>query len=196
MLEKIIGKKSKIKILRLLINNNSDQEYCLDDIARYTGMSCGTIYPSLKELLETRVITQRKVGRSLLYIINKNHVLFPQIKELITLEKKSLRTVAEKFVDSLHKKDIVAVILFGSVAREEFDEKSDIDILIVYRRENVKQEVKQLVDEFLEIYDVHIVPLFLTKKEIQERIRRFDNFIITLLNEGQLLYGEAPWLKK
>jgi predicted nucleotidyltransferase len=195
MLEKIIGKKSKIKILRLLLNNK-DQEYCLDDIAKYTGMSCGTIYPSLKELLEARVITQRKVGRSLLYTINKTHILFPQIKELIHLEKKSLRRVAEQFVVSLDKKGIVAIILFGSVARAEFNEKSDIDILIVYRHKNVKEEIDLLVDKFLEIYDVHVVPLFLTKPEVLERIKRFDNFLITLINEGQLLYGEAPWLKK
>jgi predicted nucleotidyltransferase len=194
VLEKIIGKKSKIKMLRLLLNNK-EQEYCLDDIAKYTGMSCGTIYPSLKELLEARVITQRKVGRSLLYTINKNHILFPPIKELIHLEKKSLRIVAEQFVASLDKKGIVAIILFGSVARAEFNEKSDIDILIVYRHKNVKEEVELLVDKFLEIYDVHVVPLFLTKLEVLERIERFDNFLITLINEGQLLYGEAPWLK-
>lgn len=195
MLEKIIGKKSKIKILRLLLDD-VNKEYCLDEIARFTGMSCGTVHPSLKELLDVRVITQRKVGRSLLYAINKNHILFPQIKELIHLEKKSLRTVAEQFVASLDKKGIVAVILFGSVARGEFNEKSDIDILVVYYRKDTKQEVEQLIDKFLETYDVHIVPLFLTKQEIQERIERFDNFVITLLNEGQLLYGEAPWLKK
>lgn len=195
VLEKIIGKKSKIKILRLLLNNK-EQEYCLDDIAKYTGMSCGTIYPSLKELLEARAVTQRKVGRSLLYTINKNHILFPQIKELIYLEKKSLRTVAEQFVVSLDKKGIDAVILFGSVARGEFNEKSDIDILIISHHKNVKEEIEQLVDKFLEMYDVHVVPLFLTKQEVLERIKRFDNFLITLINEGQLLYGEAPWLKK
>ena len=195
VLEKIIGKKSKIKILRFLLTND-DQGYCLDDIAKCTGVSCGTIYPSLKELLEARVITQRKVGRSLLYTINKNHILFPQIKELIQLEKKSLRIVAEQFVASLDKKGIVAIILFGSVARAEFNEKSDIDILIVYRHKNIKEEVELLVDKFLEIYDVHVVPLFLTRSEVLERIERFDNFLITLINEGQLLYGEAPWLKK
>lgn len=195
VLEKIIGKKSKIKILRLLLNNK-EQEYCLDGITKYTGVSCGTIYPSLKELLEARVITQRKVGRSLLYTINKNHILFPQIKELIQLEKKSLRIVAEQFVASLDKKGIVAIILFGSVARAEFNEKSDIDILIVYRHKKIKEEVELLVDKFLEIYDVHVVPLYLTKPEVLERIERFDNFLITLINEGQLLYGEAPWLKK
>jgi predicted nucleotidyltransferase len=195
VLEKIIGKKSKIKILRLLLNN-IEQEYCLDDITKYTGVSCGTIYPSLKELLEARVITQRKVGRSLLYTINKNHILFPQIKELIQLEKKSLRIVAEQFVASLDKKGIVAIILFGSVARAEFNEKSDIDILIVYRHKKIKEEVELLVDKFLEIYDVHVVPLYLTKPEVLERIERFDNFLITLINEGQLLYGEAPWLKR
>ena len=176
--------------------NNDNQGYCLDEIAKSTNMSCGTIYPSLNELLETRILLQKKVGRSFLYTINKNHVLFRKIKELITLEKKSLRTVAEEFASSISKKNITAIVLFGSVARGDFTEKSDIDVLIVYRNKNIKKDVDHLVDTLLDTYDIHVVPVFLTEMEIQERIKKFDNFIIALINEGQLLYGEAPWLKK
>jgi len=190
-----MGKKSNIKILRLFMNNN-DREYCLDEIAKSTGVSCGTIHPSLNELLETRIITQRKVGRSPLYAINKNHILFHKIKELVNLEKKSLSTIAEEFVSSISKDNIKAIILFGSVARGEFTEKSDIDIIIVPKNKIAKEKIESLVDKLLDIYDVHVVPIFLTEKEIQERIKRFDNFIITIINEGRLLYGEAPWLKK
>jgi len=194
VLEKIIGKKSKIKILRLFINN--EREYYLDEIAKSTGMSCGTIYPSLNELLETRIITQRKVGRSRLYTINKSHILFHKIKELIDTEKKGLPTIAEEFASSIPKDNITAIVLFGSVAREKFTEKSDIDILVVSKNEKVKEKIGTLVDKLLDIYDVNVVPIFLTEKEIQERIKRFDNFIITVINEGRLLYGEATWLKK
>jgi len=190
-----MGKKSKIKILRLLMSNNN-QDYCLDDIAKFTGMSCGTIYPSLNELLETRLIVQRKAGRSILYKINKNHTLFNKIKELIEMEKKSLINITKEFISDLTKDNISAIILFGSVARGEFTEKSDVDILVVYKGEKTKKQVRDLADKILDTYDTHIVPIFLTQKEIQDRIKRFDNFIITVVNEGRLLYGEAPWLKK
>lgn len=195
MLEKIIGKKSKVKILRFLMNSDN-QGYCLNEIAKSTGISCGTIYPSLTELLETRIVLQRKVGRSLLYTVNKNHILFHKIKELIDFEKKSLQIVAEEFASSIPKKNIKAIVLFGSVARGEFTEKSDIDVLIVYKNKNLKKEIDYLIDKLLDTYDVHIIPVFLTEKEIRERIKIFDNFIINLINEGRLLYGEATWLKK
>lgn len=195
MLEKILGKKSQIKILRLLIHNEN-QEYYLDEIARLTGVSCGTIYPALKELLETRIIIQRKIGRSPLYKINKSHLLFQKIKELIDFEKKSLISVAEEFVSSLPKKTVTAVILFGSVARGKFTEKSDIDILLIYKNKKEGGKVEKIIDILLDKYDVHVVPLFLTNKEVQERIKKFDNLITTIINEGKLIYGEAPWLKK
>jgi len=195
VLEKIIGKKSKIKILRLLMSDD-DRDYCLDDIAKSTGMSCGTIYPSLNELLETRIIIQRKAGRSILYKINKNHILFNKIKELIDMEQKSLINVAEEFVHRLPKDHVGAIVLFGSVARGEFTEKSDVDIVVVYKDERAKDEVRSLVDSMVSSYDVHVVPVFLIQKEIQDRIKRFDNFIITVVNEGRLLYGVASWLKK
>ena len=190
-----MGKKSKVKILRLLINND-DQEYCLDDIAKSTEMSCGTIYPALKELLETRIIIQRKTGRSILYKINKNHTLFNKIKELMDLEKNSLLNIAKEFASSISKEYISTIILFGSVARGKFTEKSDIDILVSYKDERAKKQVRDFADKMLDTYDVHIVPIFLTQKEIEDRIKKFDNFIITLINEGQVLFGGAPWLKK
>ena len=195
VLEKIIGKKSNVKILRLLITSE-DREFCLDDIAKLIDMSCGTVYPSLKELVETRIIVGRKAGRSILYKINKNHLLFKKIKELIDVEKQGLLNVAKEFVSNLPKNNITAVILFGSVSRGDFNEKSDIDLLIVYNDEQAKNKVEGFVDEMLEIYDVHIVPIFLTEKEIQKRKKTFDNFITTVIHEGKLLFGEAKWLEK
>lgn len=195
VLEKIFGKKSKIKILRFLMGD-AQREYCLDDITKSIEMSCGTVYPSLKELLETRIITQRKIGRSILYKMNKTHTLFNSIRELIEAENNSLLDVSREFTSKLTKNNISAVVLFGSIARGDFDEKSDIDILIVENDNRAREQVRKLVEEILEMYDVHIVPVFLTKKEIEERIRRFDSFIITVMNEGHLLYGEASWLEK
>jgi predicted nucleotidyltransferase len=195
VLEKIMGKKSKVKILRLLISND-EREYCLDDIAKSTVMSCGTIYPSLNELLETRIIVQRKVGRSILYKVNKSHILFSKIKEIMELEKNSLLKVAQEFTSSISKEYISAIVLFGSVARGDFTEKSDVDILVVYKNEIAKKQVGDVVDTILDTYDVHVMPIFLTQKEIEARVKRFDNFIITVMNEGHLLYGVAQWLKK
>ena len=190
-----MGKKSKVKILRFLINNN-EQEYCLDDISKSTGMSCGTIYPALSELLETRTLTQRKAGRSILYKINKNHILFKKIKELVETEKTSLLNIAKEFTSNIPKNNISAIILFGSVARQDFTEKSDIDILIVYNANISKKQIAELVSNILKTYDVHIIPIFLTQNEIDKRIKKFDNFIIIIIDEGRLLYGEASWLKK
>ena len=79
VLEKIIGKKSHIKILRILIDNEK-QEFCLEDIGKILDMSCGTLHPSLKELADTRIVTVRKVGRSIVYRINTHHILFKPVK--------------------------------------------------------------------------------------------------------------------
>ncbi len=182
--------------VRLPVRLNNEQEYCLDDISKSTGMSCGTIYPALSELLETRILTQRKAGRSILYKINKNHTLFKKIKELVETEKNSLLNIAKEFTSNIPKNNISAIILFGSVARQDFTEKSDIDILIASNAKISKKQIAELVSNILKTYDVHIIPIFLTQNEIDKRIKKFDNFIITVIDEGRLLYGEASWLKK
>jgi parallel beta-helix repeat protein len=86
MLEKILSSKSKVKIIRTFIENPK-REFCLVDVAKTTGLSFGTAYPALKDLVSSRAVVVRKVGRSTLYKINDKNPMFPEIKELFAKEK-------------------------------------------------------------------------------------------------------------
>jgi len=192
VLNKILGKKSHVAILRYLYTSETEG-YCLDDITKSIGQSCGTIYPALQELLETRIITQKKIGKSKIYTLNTHHVLYSKIKELIQLEKESLKKIAQEFVSQIPKKYIDSIVLFGSVARGSFTEKSDIDLLIIYNNKQVKDDVYPIIDHFITTHDIHVIPIFLTNQEVKEKLKQFDSFIITLMDEGKVLYGEKPW---
>ena len=62
--------------------------------------------------------------------------------------------IAHEFAEAISCDDIVKIILFGSVAREDDDLDSDIDILIVINSE----------DSDLESFIIHVAADFLLQK--------------------------------
>jgi predicted nucleotidyltransferase len=196
MLEKILSSKAKIRILREMIETN--REYTFEDITKTINMSFGTVHPILKDLADSRILIVRKMGRSKLYKINEKHLLYNKLKKMFKAEKEGFNIVAKKFARLLVKKGIKNIILFGSVARGEPTEKSDIDLLVIYKGNEAlaKDNISKLSQEFLNKYDVEIVPTYLSVKEAKNRRRKFDRFIMNVLNEGKVLFGDVKWLEK
>lgn len=196
MLERIIASKSKVKILRKMIENQ-DREFCLGDLAKLTNLSFGTVYPALKDISDSRIVTVRKIGRSKVYRANKKHVLFRELEELYTKERDAFVEIAGEFAARIDKRDIKNIVLFGSVARREFTGKSDIDLLFICKSPNmVKDRVGMLSQEFLDEYDIEISPTFLSAGEAEKRKKRLDRFVLKVLDEGKVLYGDIRWLGK
>jgi len=196
MLEKILSSKAKIRILREMIETN--REFTFEDITKAINMSFGTVHPILKDLVDSRILIVRKMGRSKLYKINERHLLYNKLKKMFKAEKEGFNKVAKKFARLLVKKGIKNIILFGSVARGEPTEKSDIDLLVIYKGNEAlaKDNISKLSQEFLNKYDVEIVPTYLSVKEAKNRRRKFDRFIMNVLNEGKVLFGDVKWLEK
>ena len=193
MLERILGAKSKVKIIREMMESEG-REYCLEDLVKATEQSFGTVHPSLKSLVDTRMVLVRKIGKSKLYSINTRHILYGRIRELILEERTGYLTVAKEFSDGLKKTNVKNIILFGSVARGDFSERSDIDILIVYSRKKPEDDVIERVEALLDKYDIVIVPVYLSTKEARDRLRKSDPFILNVLDEGRVLHSDAEWL--
>lgn len=62
--------------------------------------------------------------------LNRHHVLAPVVLELASMRKKLMDELGSLAAEHLVAAD--EVMLFGSVARGEADESSDIDVLVVW----------------------------------------------------------------
>ena len=81
------------------------------------------------------------------------------------------------------------IILFGSVARGEYDRANDLDFLIIKRDVPLygidrMRELDELVDR-----NVATDMLVYRPDEFEERVRIGDPFIKAILKEGRVLYG-------
>lgn len=91
-----------------------------------------------------------------------------------------------------YKDSIDKIYLYGSYARGDCDEESDIDICIIVKNEKLK--LRQYREEFSDIqcelglkYGVLISLMFKTKGEFEERVQILP-FYMNIVNEGVMLY--------
>lgn len=94
--------------------------------------------------------------------------------------------IAKKFANSINSKYIYKIILFGSVARGEDKDGSDIDILIVTAHKNkisdkITEEVVKIILEDEEFISAHIIS--------EDRFNKTQHFsfISNVLEEGVII---------
>ncbi len=81
------------------------------------------------------------------------------------------------------------IILFGSYARGDWHVGSDIDLLII---KNTDQRFIDRIGDILECCtgEVAVEPLVCTEDEIESMFARGNDFIMTILEEGVVVYEE------
>lgn len=95
--------------------------------------------------------------------------------------------IAREFVEAISSDNIVQTILFGSVARGDDTNESDIDILIIIRSDNRQVEDmidKMVVDFILEKEEV-ISPHVMTEDHFNKT--KDYNFLKTVMAEGMVI---------
>ncbi len=83
------------------------------------------------------------------------------------------------------------IILFGSMARGDADEYSDIDLIVI---KNTKQRfVRRLVEitAFIPL-DIGVDVLVYTPKELEAMLAEGNPFIEQALKEGKVVYEKSP----
>lgn len=94
-----------------------------------------------------------------------------------------IKAISERLKKEYHAQ---RVILFGSYARGEATKDSDVDIFIIApikerffeRGAGVRRVVRDLY------HGIPLSPIVLTKEEVEERLKRGDQFIEQILQEG------------
>ena len=95
--------------------------------------------------------------------------------------------IAREFVEAISSDNIVQTILFGSVARADDPNESDIDILIIIRSDNRQVEDmidKMVVDFILEKEEV-ISPHVMTEDHFNKT--KDYSFLKTVMAEGMVI---------
>lgn len=123
----LFNKYASWKILHYFALNSSKEVY-VKEIAKKLDLSTGICSKTLRELLKLEILEKRSSGQAHYYRLANNY-LTNELKRFIGLFTIHEAGVVHKITEAFDKP--TSVILYGSYATGEFNEKSDIDILVI-----------------------------------------------------------------
>ena len=135
-LDEILGKESSIKILKFFFEKPK-QEFNETEVRKKTKLARATVNKWLKILLNYNLLTQTTKGKMKIYKANTEFVLTRQLKILLNIVK---------LLPHLRDTKNVQVYLYGSAARGEDMEDSDIDLLVVGKPEKSIYDVVRKIE--------------------------------------------------
>jgi len=181
MLEYFITSKTKRNLLKLFLTN-PERHFYTREISKITGEPLNAVRRELGYLEKAGLIKSRKEGTLKYYSVIKEFPFYTELKKIIYGTVALGDYLKDRFKDS---ELIELAFIYGSVARNEEKEKSDIDLFIVGEIEESKLH-EQLANIEKEI-GREINYTLMTKKEFMERKARGDSFLQRIISEEKLV---------
>jgi len=171
----MIGKNNTYRVLCLFFRNPM-KNFQLREISRLVGLSLPTVISHVS-LLEKEGLVKRVSGG--VYDSFKANMDSPDFRMYKKLD--TIQTLEKEVLPLLIKECSypTAVVLFGSAARGEDVEKSDIDLLVLAKEKAID------LSKWEEKLNRRISLLFIDKRDIKKE----DKELLNNLVNGVVLYG-------
>lgn len=133
----LLGNKSFVRVLKYFLENPSAEKHAAQ-IQSDVKIAKKSVFDALAKLASIKLLKERRVGRAILYSLAQDSVLAKQLKTLLNVSSlfSSLEKISEKISG-------VEVYLYGSAARGENTEASDVDILVIGPRAEKAREAQR-----------------------------------------------------
>lgn len=154
-----------------------------------TGLSDRWLSKKLKELSSSGLVEHHGKNYQLknpAEIIDADPV-FAQYLHGKASQKVKARLIAEEIS---RNERVVAVILFGSVAKEQATEGSDIDLLVVTEVE-MEEQLNNIVYDLMFKHDIPVEAVFLTYEDLIINLQAKTTFSFGLLEGYQTFYDRG-----
>jgi len=151
------------KILHYFALNSSKEVY-VKEIAKKLNLSPGICSKTLRELLKLEILEKRSLGQAHYYKLANNYIT-NELKRFIGLFTIHETGLVHKITETFDKP--TSIVLYGSYATGEFNEKSDLDILVITSKKQKLHlhDIKKAIERDINIKIFGI--LYLAKMENQ-----------------------------
>ena len=166
------------------------------EIGRSVQISHVIANRALQNLSQHGVVKMRKIGRSILYSLNKEHILIREfLSPLFQNEKDLFSSLTKKILSRISDQKPISMVLFGSqVDGKQARPDSDFDILCIIPDESDLKKFKQDVSytEFqIESEFGNRLSLYIMKKrEYLQRSAKKDPLIQKIEQQHKRLFGK------
>ncbi len=206
-LDNALSSLSKVRLLRLLIEQ--DRIVSGREAARLTGMSHTSIRRAIEVLAQSGLVHRESSGRQLLCRANRENLLVLELLgPLFSAEARwptmifaKIRERVAKIQNQLPRPagdqvEILAVLLFGSVAKGTDRPGSDLDIMFLVRHEPTAHwfdiGIIELMRDLSRELGTDVRPVVLTLSQAKHQLKQRDHFISNALRSARIVAGEIP----
>ncbi|MFH1715356.1 MAG: nucleotidyltransferase domain-containing protein [Elusimicrobiota bacterium] len=135
-LNKVLLSSNKLKVLNYLILY-ADRKFYESEISKNLNISNGSVNAILNEFVESGLLKREQSGPLKIVSVLMDDKFLKEYRAFINM------LALQPLVEDL-KKDAIKVVLFGSFARGENTQKSDIDLYILtYKKKGVMEIINK-----------------------------------------------------
>jgi len=192
----VLHEDAQSRVLRFLWRSRA--EWSGREIARKVGLSAPACHETLKKLDARGFVHLRRVSNVHLYKINPENYLvrnvFARLFEAEAAMPKQVAALVRKSLLDSPKSDILAIVLFGSMARGTQQLGSDLDVLVVVsvkeNRKELEPRVERLRDLLFKRFNVPLSPYIQTLSELRRKYDQKLPLIREIAKDGRTIYGK------
>lgn len=172
-LEQLLGNKASISILRSLYKFKG-KIFTVRGLANSANVSVNETALTVGQLEKFGLIRIQPVGRAHQVSLNEKSYILNKILEPIFIEEsKTLDELILVLRKYLTTKTIFTAAIFGSVAKGEEKEDSDIDLLVVSDDfDHAIEVVASASEDISEVFHARVSPIIFSKKEFISKEKR------------------------
>lgn len=190
-LDHLLGTKTKVRILRALVP--LERPVSGREAARLAGVSHIALQ-ALEELAASGILIQELATSQHLFTFDRRHNLAQAIETLFQAERQFTSTIFAQIRELLEGMESVeSAVVFGSSARGEAGPQSDLDLLVVIREHDERDEVRMALAEFapklLTHFGVQLSPVVLGRKQFRKQVEENDPFICEVQRDARHVMG-------
>ena len=166
---------------------NPNTSFHIKQLARILSVSPASVSDAVKSFEEDGLLSKEEKGLAHIYSLNTDNSMVVPLKKAYGIAFVLSSKPGEKILEITP--NIISIALFGSFAEGTFDEKSDIDFLIVTgaRKETFIKAAKEMESELEKEVSLSVLKL----SEWREMAKKGDAFYKNIIGNHILLFGSG-----
>ncbi len=166
---------------------NPNTAFHIKQLARILSVSPASVSNAVKSFEEEELLSKEEKGLAHIYRLNADNSVITPLKKAYGIAFVLSSKPKDKFLEI--DPNIISLALFGSYANGSFDEKSDIDLLVVTpaRKEILIKAARKLEDELQNEVSISVFKL----SEWRTMAKKDDAFYERIVGNHILLYGSG-----
>ncbi|MFA5776969.1 MAG: nucleotidyltransferase domain-containing protein [Parcubacteria group bacterium] len=163
--------KITVKLLGYFFINPSKRHY-INELAEILEVDPGNLHRKLKELDNEGILESEERGNQKYYFLNHSYPLLKEIKKVFEMKYGLSKMIREALIKL---KGLKKAYIFGSYAKNLFEQESDIDILLIGSHSSL--EAKRIIAPIQKKIGREISIIDVEEKEFEKRKKNNDPFI-------------------